>query len=368
VYRKIRGAIEVATLLADGVLKPGNDLDALLESTTAKLNEIKVSSLGDEKVYHFGIADNTDPVVSRVLNNVADDLFSTGFQEFDSRNGGFYREGLAVLAGTTSGGKSILANMLLKHIYLNHNVNTIKITLEMSEYQETRRLLSSLTRIPYSKFTKNQLTPGDKQRIEKVRKEFRKHGEDNNCRFSIWSPRSNVNLDKALLLVKPYGYKVIVIDYITLLDEKPKNREAQWEILSDIARRCKIYSRNTKTLIILLAQLDEESNNIRYSRAIKEHADFVWSWSYVKKETVDSRIIQMKCLKARDMETFSFNVAERFDIMTIENIGDGGQASDDTYNIDKKPVDGSHPEHTGDNDELNLDEGADIDYDQNGMY
>jgi hypothetical protein len=374
-YRKIRGAIEVATILAKGVLKPGVDLDSLLETSTTKLNEIKVASLGDEKVYHFGQADNTDGVVSRVMNNVTDDLYTTGFSEYDSRNGGFSREGLVILAGTTSGGKSVLANMLLKHIYLTHNVSTIKVTMEMSEFQETRRLMSHLARIPYSKFTQSQLTPGDVQNIRKKREAFKKHGVDNDCRFSIWAPQSSINLDKALLIVRPYEYKVIAIDYITLLDEKStKNNDAQWQVLSDIARRCKVYSRNTKTLVILLAQLDEDTDKVRYSRALKEHADFVWVWNYTKKENRDSRIIQMKNQKARDMEVFNFEIAERFDIMTLENLGESSseESSAESYNTDKqkKPANKTKAEEpqSPDSDELNLDDSSNIDYDQNGMY
>lgn len=400
-YEKIRGTIDVATALADGILQPGVEIDDLIEKASVKLNELKMAGMADEKIYHFGVSDNAESVVSKTLAGVIDPLHSTGFYDFDSRNGGFPSEGLVILAGTTSGGKSVLANMLLKHFYLEHNMSVIKVTMEMSERQETRRLLSSLTRIPYSKFTRNQLTPGETQTAKKKMSEFRKHGVTNNCRFSIWSPQSSVDMDKVLLMIKPFGYNVVVIDYITLLDER--SDEQQWKVLSDVARKGKVFSRNTRSLVILLAQLDEDTDKVRYSRAIKEHADVAWAWNYSKKEHRDARMIQIRVMKGRDMDIFNFDISERFDIMTLENLNDSDADSrdaigrpknqdnetevkdeiDETINDnddldrpkkakrsqsrDKKPESISDST-TKDPDELDLDDAASIDYDTNGMY
>jgi replicative DNA helicase len=324
-YRRIRIVSEVSGMMATGLSQDGIDVNKLLDTAVVQLNTAKLSALSEETVYHFGIDDNTDDLVESVLNGGGDLLYPTGFTEYDDQVGGLPCEGVFLMAGTTSAGKSTIVNVLLARLYLLNNLKVVKVTLEMSERQETRRLLSFLSQIPYHKFVRGQLTPGEAQLAKHKRQEFKEHGTTNDCRFSIWAPTVNLNLDKILLMLQPFGYNVIAIDYITLLDGTSDAN--QWLVLSEIVRRCKAFSRRTHTLIILLAQLDEDSDKVRYARAMKEHADVCWTFNYSKKEQRDSRILPIKVVKARDAQVGSFELAERFDIMSVENMVQDGSSS-----------------------------------------
>ena len=212
---------------------------------------------------------------------------------------------------------TVLLNML-KNLYLLNNISVFKVTLEMDYQQETRRLLSCLSGVPLTKFISGNLSEKERSKIYRIYKKFNAFGKENGCRFSYLSPESAMSMDDLLLTVKPLGYNVIAVDYLTLLSGT--DGLDQRLVLSNIVRRCKEYSRTQKCLIILLAQLDEDTSKIRYSRAINEHADAVWTWHYLEQEKRKTNIISINVSKARDGERFSFDVREEFPCMRIHNI------------------------------------------------
>jgi hypothetical protein len=132
-------------------------------------------------------------------------------------------------------------------------------------------------------------------------------------------------MTQLLMMMKPYGYKVIGIDYISLLegvDEKD-----QWRALSAITRQAKIFSAENKCLVILLAQLDADDDRIRYAKGILEHADCAWTWNYYKAEVRETKTLPIRQLKARDQELFPFELREMFETMTIDNM-EGSESND----------------------------------------
>jgi hypothetical protein len=151
------------------------------------------------------------------------------------------------------------------------------------------------------------------------------HGKKHGINYTTHSPKGNLSMDDCLRLAKPFGYKVIVIDYVGLLEED--SGSDQWKSLMDAARVAKNYTRETGTLVILLAQLDDEKEKLRYSKGMKEHADVLWQWNYAKPEQRELRIIPMEVSKDRDGELMRFELAERFDIMSAFNMGDSASAS-----------------------------------------
>ena len=225
-----------------------------------------------------------------------------------------------LLASTTSGGKSALLMNLLKNMYSQEHRRVCRVSLEMGDKQEMTRLLSCISGISFGRIKQNKLNPKEKQRIKLAFEKFNDIGVKHKCVFNTVSPTKSMTIDDTLRMVKPYRYDVIGIDYISLLEEA--NGQDQWKILSSIIRDCKIFSRENKCLVIVLCQLDDESDRLRYSKGMKEHADVMWSWNYSKKEQRDLRIIPISTNKARDAELLNFDLAERFDVMQINNIAE----------------------------------------------
>ena len=290
--------------------------DELLDTVRNGIGSIQENMIEDETVWSFGDKDNADEIIDKALNNPAEELYKTGFAQYDERNGGLPTQGVMIMAATTSGGKSAVSMNLEKNLAeLNSGMNACKVTLEMSEEQEMKRIASMVSGVPMSKFKQNQLTDREKAKVEKDIKAWRKQLKSQKSRFTFVSGKKSRTIDQLLAFLIPYGFKVIIIDYISLLEGVDDDN--QWRMLSAIARKCKVFSAEHNCLVVLLAQLDTETSKLRYSKGIKEHADVMWKWNYYDEEVRATHVITIEVDKARDGELFHMPVAEDFSIMRI---------------------------------------------------
>lgn len=319
-YRKTRHLYYMAKNIIDTLKEPEVDVDALLDETTDKLTETRSRESMADLVFTIGADANAEDLAEQAMSPEDEMLLKSGFTEFDERNGGLPSEGVMLLAATTSGGKSVTRMNMMANIYKLNSVSVGTVSLEMNAKKETRRLLSKLTGIAFWKFNKKRLKKEEKDAARLAWKKFHKFGVKNNCGYSLLCPTRGLSIQQLLMLVKPYKWKVLAIDYISLLEGA--DAADQWKVLSTITRECKVFSAENHCLVILLAQLDSEDDRIRYSKGILEHADNAWIWNYTKQEQRDIKTLPIKQLKARDQELFSFDLKEHFEIMTVLNPSD----------------------------------------------
>lgn len=327
----------------------GSDVDVhkLLDETTDTLTIARTNDRLAQQVRILGKDANAKDLLAQALSMEDDILFKTGIDKYDNTNGGLPSEGVFIAAATTSGGKSTFLMNLLKNMHQINMIDVCNVSLEMNDKKQTRRLLSHLTQIPLAKFLHKRLTDEDRALAKKMWIRFNKFGKDNSCRYAMLNPDYAVTMQQLLMLLKPYGFKVIGIDYISLLDGI--DAKDQWRALGEIVRQAKIFSTANKCLIVLLAQLDSDDDHIRYSKAMLEHADNAWIWNYTKPEQRELKIIPIRQLKARDQELFNFELQEKFEVMTLCNLDTG---SDDGGNPKAAAVD--------------VDEDVDISYENTG--
>jgi hypothetical protein len=197
-----------------------------------------------------------------------------------------------------------------------------------------------MTRIPYWKYVKKALTKEERIASRKAWRRFHNYGVKYDCKHSLICPTHSVGITSLLTTLRPYGYRVIGIDYISLLegvDEKD-----QWRILSSITREAKIFSAENKCLVILLAQLDADDERIRYSKGILEHVDAAWTWNYYKPEVKETKTLPIKQVKARDAMLYPFELREDFETMSVLNMDEDAAPSS------------SDPSQAGQTDKLDL--------------
>lgn len=314
-YRKLRILYNAAQATIERMEESEVDIDGLLMEHATALARANMKGAEEEFFLNFGANDSSTSVMQDILNGRVAQRIPTGIAEYDERSGGWPSSGVVIIAATTSGGKSTVAMNISKNMYLLNNLSVLRITLEMQELQETQRLYSHLTQIPLKRFTQNKLTMIDKARIKKAWAKFKEHGKNHNINYTTLSPKGGMTMEDALRAAKPFGHKVLVVDYIGLLDGT--DGEDQWKALNAAARVAKNYSRETGSLVVLLAQLDDTTEKLRYARGIKEHADVMWQWNYTKPEQRESRILPIVVSKDRDSELYTFDLGERFDVMTV---------------------------------------------------
>jgi replicative DNA helicase len=326
-YRKVRTLFELSKGCLDALEESQVDVDQVLDDATATLARAAATGAEDEFFLHFGEGDTSDRVLERILNNEKEPRIPTGYKEYDKRNGGFPDQGVVILAATTSGGKSTVSMNIGAYLYEKQRRSVCRVSLEMGDEQETKRLASHLTGIEFAKFVKGNLSPKDKKKITTRFEKFREFGKKHGIRYTSFSPRNEYTAEETFRVLKPYGYDIIVIDYIGLM--KGMASGEQWLNLSEVAAAAKRFSRATDCLVILLAQLDDDSDKLRYSRGMKEHADVVWQWNFAKAEQRELRILPIQVSKDRDGSLFGFDLQERYDVMTAFNMP--GTDGDDEY-------------------------------------
>lgn len=316
-FRKIRVVAHAVEQVVEKLEGSSVDTEAMLMDLTTAVAKANASKQEDEFFLHFGAQSNNDDIVDAICRNETSPRISTGYTQYDTSNGGFPESGVVIIAATTSGGKSTIAMNICRHMYLVNNYSTFRVTLEMQALQETQRLMSHLTGVPLARFSQAKLTAEDKEKVRKAKTKMDKHGKKHGINYTTLSPKANLSMDDCLRMAKPFGYKIIVIDYIGLLAEE--DGADQWKSLMNAARTAKNYTRETGTLVILLAQLDDEKEKLRYSKGMKEHADVLWQWNYSKPEQRELGILSVDVAKDRDAKIMSFELTERFDIMTAFN-------------------------------------------------
>lgn len=296
----------------------------ILEKKKANVNEVidlyeeaafEARALStSEELLHIGKDSNAEQIVKDILIGKAITFIPTGFEQFDRINGGFMRQGLIIIAATTSGGKSCMAVQLLINMYRQgHNVALV--SLEMRHEEIISRILSNIARVDSMDILCNRFSDIEKKRMQAEWESFDRLGKENNCRYSIFTPERIVNIKDIFYSLARFKYDIIIIDYISLLDSAREDQP--WKALGEIAKFTKNYIRYHDMVGVLLAQLNAE-NKIRYSGAIKEHADNVWSWVYDHEKAAETgHIITIDQQKARNQQKFYFKINEEFNYMTL---------------------------------------------------
>jgi replicative DNA helicase len=253
---------------------------------------------------------------NRILNGSFEKVkIKTGFKEFDDKTGGFHRTNLVVLGANSGGGKSLMAvNLLIRQYRMGHNV--VLCSYEMTDEEVLVRLISNIGEVDMSDLQNNRLTPPKLRQATAAWREFNlgndNYGYERGNGYHIICPKSETTVPEIGFRVRNLKPDVLLLDYINLLGSSMGSSESQWQKLGDISREAKILANKLNCVVILLAQIDD-AYNLRYSKAIKDHANFVMSW--IRDESARTqRIIQIKQQKARNAALYDFALGERFDI------------------------------------------------------
>ena len=298
------------------------------DSSESILGEIESSLLetrsGDRKNEDFVIGgaseDNSaKKIINRVLSKEKQRLSRTGFHQLDEYFGGGCGEGdCFVITATTGGGKTAAILNMLKFVYTVNHENAVLISLEMKNEEIVERLASIISNVKYSKIRNKTITEDEEYAIRKAWKKFNKVGKIHGCKYNLYSPTEDVDIHRVLNPLTGMGYKWVFLDYINLLDEtNDKLSEAQ--SLSKIARFAKRWAQKNRAIVVLLSQLDEKTHTIRYSRAIKEHANS-WVWWHYQDEDREKGYCTWNLGKSRGSKIGSFDMKMDLEYMRISDM------------------------------------------------
>jgi len=275
----------------------------------------------------FGMEDEEllDQITTgRNYNQAAEDAFNrivngsfeeakirSGFEEFDRRTGGFHRTNLVIISANSGGGKSLMAvNMLIRQYLLGYN--TVLASYEMTSDEVLIRVLSNIAEVDMNRLQNNQLTPAETDRVTAAWREFSLAGYDKGNNYHIICPKQETTVPEIGFRARSMKPDILLLDYINLLGSSSGTQDAQWQQLGDISRDAKLLANKLNCVVILLCQLND-TYELRYSKAIKDHANFVMGW--IRDDTaINTRILSIKQMKARNAPIYTWDLVERFDI------------------------------------------------------
>lgn len=326
-HRKIRKIVVAAREMVEGCKKATIETVKQLEG---KLDQLTMDVKGGDnasKIITFGAGDHSvaDSVVTRILSRDDSKRIKTGFPYFDGRAGGFKKSHAVLIAGPSGGGKSALANQLLINMYMKEpHHKTLFISFEMDDEECVARMCSNVAGIDFAKVEQKKLDPNEAGMLTKEVDRFHKIGEEHDSWFKVWPPDEDLTASNVISYARPIKPDVIVVDYIGLLgQDNPK--EEQWRALGAAMRQFKMAAKKLGCCIIVLAQFDQDAMVVKYARALREHSNIMWCWTYNEEEKESGIVTIMQTPpfgKNRNAEPFNFRLRYELKFMRIHDYGE----------------------------------------------
>ena len=225
---------------------------------------------------------------------------STGLPCMDRITGGWRGGQLVILAARPAMGKTAFVLSMAKNMAVDYNTPVAIFSLEMSNLQLVNRLISNVCEIEGEKIKSGRLSRQEWEQLNsRVRSLFSAPlYVDDSPSLSILELRT-----KARRLVKEHGVKIIIIDYLQLMNATGMKFGSREQEVSMISRSLKQLAKELNIPVIALSQLSrkvEERNDgnkrpqlsdLRESGAIEQDADivcFIHRPEYYTRSTTDA--------------------------------------------------------------------------------
>ena len=278
----IQFASDVETKAFDDTI----DVDELMQHAEGALFELSLKNMKKDYTQIDPVVKNTIDVIQKAAAN-SDGItgVATGYHKLDDITSGWQASDLVIVAGRPAMGKTSFALSMAKNIAADYKVPMAFFSLEMSNVQLVQRLISNCCEIQGSKLLNGQLKPDEWDRLDK-----RINGlmgaplyVDDTPGLSVFELRT-----KARRLVREHGVKIIMIDYLQLMNANGMRFSSRQEEVSTISRSLKGLAKELDIPIIALSQLNRgvesreglegkrpQLSDLRESGAIEQDADMV---------------------------------------------------------------------------------------------
>ena len=277
------------------------DIDDLLQEAEGKLFEISQGNLKKDFT-------QIDPVINSAMEQMEAagkresglSGLQTGFHNLDKLTSGWQNSDLIIIAARPAMGKTAFVLSMAKNMAVDYNTPVAIFSLEMSNLQLVNRLISNVCEIEGEKIKSGRLSRQEWEQLNsRVRSLFSAPlYVDDSPSLSILELRT-----KARRLVKEHGVKIIIIDYLQLMNATGMKFGSREQEVSMISRSLKQLAKELNIPVIALSQLSrkvEERNDgnkrpqlsdLRESGAIEQDADivcFIHRPEYYTRSTTDA--------------------------------------------------------------------------------
>ena len=210
---------------------------------------------------------------------------STGYYSLDHLTSGWQNSDLVIIAGRPAMGKTAFALSMAKNIAADQNIPMAFFSLEMSGEQLSNRLISNVCEIEGRKILSGQLDRAEWDRFDKRINHLIEAPLyiDDTPGLSVFELKT-----KAHRLVRERGVRLIMIDYLQLMNASGIRFNSRQEEVAKISQSLKELAKDLNIPIIALSQLNRGVegregaegkrpllSDLRESGAIEQDADMV---------------------------------------------------------------------------------------------
>ena len=262
------------------------DVNDLMQEAEGNLFELSQRNMKKDYVQIDSVVSKAMEILQKASANAGGMTgVPTGYTKLDEKTSGWQASDLVIIAGRPAMGKTAFALSLAKNIAVDARIPTAFFSLEMSNVQLVNRLISNVCEIPGNKMLNGQLSPDEWSKLDKNMGTL--NGAplyiDDTPGLSIFELRT-----KARRLVKEKDVKIIMIDYLQLMNANGMKCGSRQGEVSKISGSLKGLAKELDIPILALSQLNRTVENreglegkrpqlsdLRESGSIEQDADMV---------------------------------------------------------------------------------------------
>ena len=259
------------------------DVDDLMQEAEGKLFEISQQNMKKDYTQINPVIDEAYKLIQKAAART-DGLsgLESGFTKLDKMTSGWQNSDLIIIAARPAMGKTAFVLSMAKNIAVDFRNPVALFSLEMSNVQLVNRLISNVCEIESGKIKSGQLAGHEWQQLDYKLKNLLDAPlyVDDTPSLSVFELRT-----KARRLVREHGVKIIIIDYLQLMNASGMAFGSRQEEVSTISRSLKGLAKELNIPIVALSQLNRgvesregkrpQLSDLRESGAIEQDADMV---------------------------------------------------------------------------------------------
>lgn len=280
-----RRLIEYSGKISAAAFDETTDIEELMQQAEGELFQLSQNNIKKD-------TQQIDPIITEALQKIeqaanrAEGLsgLPTGFTGLDNMTSGWQNTDLIIIAARPAMGKTAFALSMVKNMAVNYNIPIGMFSLEMSNLQLVNRLLQNTCEITGDKVKSGRLSPDEWLQLTTRIKDLQGAPiyVDDTPSLSVFELRT-----KARRLVREHGVKIIMIDYLQLMNASGMQFGSREQEVSKISQSLKGLAKELNIPIIALSQLNRGVENrqggaqrpqlsdLRESGSIEQDADMV---------------------------------------------------------------------------------------------
>jgi replicative DNA helicase len=279
----VRNLIHTCTELSRESYEAAKPAQDLLDSAERRILEIaEMGVTGETKTLQEAVGEAFDRMDARKeKGHLEYSGIPSGFTDLDNLTAGMQNSELVIVAARPSVGKTAFALNMLRHIVVEEKYPALFVSLEQARIELAERLLCCQALVNSHRLRKGTLDSHESDKIVSagaVLSQAKLFIDD--------TPGQNMLriAANARRLKLRHGIRIVVIDYLQLIDPDSK-KDSRQEQVSAISRRLKFLARELDVPVVALAQVNRASedrqdhrprlSDLRESGAIEQDADTV---------------------------------------------------------------------------------------------